>query len=242
MTGLSRKTCFVLSALGCAMVAAAQTSTHALNPGDAGGGRVHVKPDSLGEAYPSTLWPRVGGVATVYYYIEPTSGDTSNLTTAISTFNSDFSGLIQWVQLTSVSSSSPNYVDINLDTGNTSGQCEANEGYEGIQAQPMGGSANCTVTTLLHELGHVIGIWHEMSRSDRATYVTVNYNNVIKGSWSNFEINLENQQLLTPYDYASVMEYPSFTLSRDGAPVIETIPAGIPLQGTDGVPAGTAAD
>jgi hypothetical protein len=217
----SLKACLFSCLLAAALTAAAQAQSNA-----------------VGEAYPSTLWPQVAGVATVYYYIEPVSGDSANLTTALDTFNADFPGIIQWVQLSSVSPSSPNYVDINLDAGDYSGQCEANEGYEAVQGQPMGGSGACTVTTLLHEMGHVVGLWHEQSRSDRATYVTVNYANVIKGSWGNFEIVTDNQQLLTPYDYASVMQYPSTTLSRNGGPVIESIPAGIPLQGTDGIPAG----
>ena len=198
---------------------------------------------SVSVATSSELWPKVSGVATVYYYIEPASGDVSNLSTAISTFNGDFSGVIQWVQLESVGSGSPNYVDINLNAGDSSGQCEANEGYEAMQGQPMGGSGTCTVTTILHEMGHVIGLWHEMTRSDAAASITVNYaNNVIKGSWGNFQIDLQDHQLLTPFDYASVMEYPPFVDSRNGGPVIESIPAGIPMQGTEGVPAGTAAD
>ena len=86
-------------------------------------------------------------------------------------------------------------------------------------------------------MGHIIGLYHEQTRTDRDSYITMNYNNVIKGSWtSDFAVNTQNQQLLTPYDYASVMQYPSFTLSRNGGPVIETIPAGIPLQGTEGLP------
>jgi hypothetical protein len=40
-----------------------------------------------------SLWP--GG--TVYYQIVTGSGDQSNIATAISTFNSDFSGAVQWV-------------------------------------------------------------------------------------------------------------------------------------------------
>jgi len=204
--------------------------------------RTSVHPASVGVAWPGSTWPSSGGAATVYYYLEPASGDVANLTTAISTFNADFPNIIQWVQLESVDADSPDYVDINLDSGDTSGECEANEGYAAMQGQPMGGSASCTVTTLLHEMGHVIGLWHEQSRPDRNSYVTVNYDNVIKGSWSNFEIRNDNEEILTPYDYASVMEYPAWSMSRNGGPVIESIPPGIPLEGTDGVPGGQAAD
>ncbi len=196
-----------------------------------------IRPDSLTIAYSKYLWPKVNGVATVYYVIDSASDPnaTNNIQTAISTFNTDFSGLIQWVPWTAPDG--PNYVDIDLSASNTSGQCEADEGYEAIPAQPMNGSTDCTIGTILHEMGHVIGLWHEQSRSDRATYVTVNYANVIKGSWSNFLAQTDDAQILADYDYASVMQYIPFAFSRNGGPVIESIPAGIPMSGYEGVPA-----
>lgn len=101
----------------------------------------------------------------------------------------------------------------------------------------MTGSTLCTVGTLLHEMGHVIGLWHEQSRADRGAYVTVSYANVIKGSWGNFLSNTNDEQILAPYDYASVMHYLPYAFSANGLAVIETIPAGIPLAGYEGVPA-----
>jgi Astacin (Peptidase family M12A)/Divergent InlB B-repeat domain len=200
-------------------------------------------PASIGVAYNSSLWPKVNGVATVYYIIDAASDPnaTSKIQTAISQFNSDFPGLIQWVKWTS--SGGPNYVDINLSASNTTGQCEALEGYEAKPAQPMDGSTSCTVGTILHEMGHIIGLWHEQSRSDHGTYINVHYSNSIKGSWSNFETPADNYQDLTSYyDYASLMEYPSFSFTSSGNPVIETIPAGMPLNSSEGVPVPAVAD
>jgi hypothetical protein len=192
---------------------------------------------SLTIAYPQYLWPKVAGVATVYYVIDPASDPnaTSDIQAAIHIFNADFAGVIQWVPWTSTAASY--YVDINLSASDLSGQCEANEGFENVAAQPMDGSTACTIGTILHEMGHVIGLWHEQSRADRASYVSVSYANVIKGSWANFLPRADNAQILGPYDYASVMQYIPFADSRDGAPVIESIPAGIPLAGYSGVPA-----
>src|SRR5262249_22032288 len=50
-------------------------------------------------AYSQYLWPKVAGVATVYYTIDPNSDPnaTSKINTAISQFNTDFPNLIQWV-------------------------------------------------------------------------------------------------------------------------------------------------
>lgn len=185
-----------------------------------------------------SLWPKQGGVATVFYVVDSASDPsaTTKIEAAIAIFNADFQNVIQWVPWTT-SSPLPNYVDINLSAGDTSGQCEANEGYEAVAAQPMTGSTSCTVGTILHEMGHVIGLWHEQSRADAANYVTLNYSNVIKGSWSNFQPVTDNAQILGPYDYASVMQYIPYAFTRNGSAVIESIPAGIPLSGYEGVPA-----
>lgn len=192
---------------------------------------------SLAIAYAKGLWPPVIGVATVYYTIDSASDPnaTPKINAAIQTFNADFMGVIQWVPWTSAEGTY--YVDINLSADDTSGACEANEGYEGIAAQPMTGSTNCTVGTILHEMGHVIGLWHEQNRTDRASYITVSYPNVIKGSWGNFQIQTDDVQILGPYDYASVMQYPPYSFSATGLAVIETITPGMPMSSYEGVPA-----
>jgi hypothetical protein len=208
---------------------------------------VQPRPDSLTVATTSSLWPQVAGVATVYY-LNANAGAmdaadmaaNANIQTAIDTFNADFSGLIQWMPW--VSADGPNYVEINLNAGDFSGECEAAEGYEAEPVQPMAGSAACTVGTILHEMGHIIGLWHEFVRPDASNYVTINYNNVIKGSWGNFETQTQNAQILGLYDYASVMQYPPYSFSRNGGPVIETIPAGMPLGSAEGIPVPASSD
>jgi Astacin (Peptidase family M12A)/Abnormal spindle-like microcephaly-assoc'd, ASPM-SPD-2-Hydin len=184
---------------------------------------------SLGIGYSQYMWPKVGSFYEVPYTIDPSSGDMTNLNAAISQFNSTFSGIIQLVAY----SNQANYVDFDFDASDMSGVCEAYEGMVGGE-QVVGGSGSCTVATILHEMGHTVGVWHEQSRPDRNTYVNVNYSAVIKASRSNFDPIYDNEQALTPYDYASVMEYPAFSFSRNGLPCIETIPAGIPLSNPNG--------
>ncbi len=187
-------------------------------------------------AYSSYLWPKVNGVATVYYTIDAASASaaTANINQAISQFNADFTGVIQWAPRTTQSV----YVDINFSATDFSGQCEAEEGYQPTfsQPQPMQGSVSCTVGTILHEMGHVIGLWHEHTRSDRNSFVTVNFQNIIKGSQGNFDMQEDNSQNQGLYDYASVMQYPPFVQSRNGGPSIETIPPGMPLGSAEGMP------
>jgi len=191
------------------------------------GSRHHI--ESVGVAYSQYLWPKVGNVYQVPYIIDTSSGNLTNLNAAISQFNSTFSGIIQFVPRTSET----DYVNFLFDANNLSGVCDAYEGRVGGE-QTVGGSGACTVATILHEMGHTIGVWHEQSRPDRDTFVNVNYGAVIKASRSNFDKLLDNDQLLTLYDYASVMEYPAFSFTRNGIPAIETIPAGIPLSNPNG--------
>ena len=208
---------------------------------------IHVHSNMATTAYPQYLWPPVSGVATVYYVnANANSMNTAemaanaNIATAVGIFNADFKGVIQWVPW--VTGDSTYYVEINLDAGNYTGQCEAIEGFQNVAAQPMTGSVTCAVGTLLHEMGHIIGLYHEFERSDRDNYVTVNYSNVIKGSWGNFEILTDNVQNQGLYDYASVMQYLPYTFTRNGGPVIETIPPGIPMANAEGVPGNATVD
>ena len=184
---------------------------------------------SFGIDYAQYLWPKVGSQYQIPYVIASGSGDLANLNAAITQFNNTFSN-IQFVAHTSQT----DYVSFYFDPGNFSGECEAVVGRAGGEQQ-IGGSAACTVATILHEMGHTVGLWHEQSRPDRDTYVSVNYGNLIKGSIGNFSKIYDNAQTFgTYFDYASIMEYPAFAFSRNGGPAIESIPAGIPLSNLNG--------
>jgi hypothetical protein len=136
--------------------------------------------DSVSIDYTQYLWPKVGNQYQIPYVIAPGSGNLTNLNSAISQFNSTFSN-INFVARTTQT----DYVNFYFDPNNNSAQCEAIVGRAGGQQQigGSGGSFNpCTVGTILHEMGHTVGLWHEQSRSDRNTYISVNYGNLIKGS------------------------------------------------------------
>jgi hypothetical protein len=197
-----------------------------------------VAPPSYGIDYAQYLWPKVGNQYQIPYVIASGSGNLANLNTAITQFNNTFSN-IQWVARTSET----DYVNFYFNPNDYSAECEATVGRAGGEQQVggSGGSTNpCAVATILHEMGHTIGLWHEQSRADRNTYISVNYNNLIKGSISNFNQIYDNAQTFgTLFDYASIMEYPAFSFSRNGGPAIESVPAGIPLSNQSGY---TAAD
>jgi astacin len=193
---------------------------------------VSVRPDAIGIAYAQYLWPAdTKGVAEIPYIV--TSAAT-NLNQALTAFNKTFEGVIQFVKR----DGQADYVNFNFDPNNFSGQCESYVGHIGGE-QATGGSGACSLGTLLHEMGHIVGLYHEQSRPDRNSYITVNFANVIKGSEGNFDQPQDNLQDLGLFDYASIMEYIPYAFTRNGAPVIETIPPGMPLSNQTGY---TAAD
>ncbi len=96
--------------------------------------------------------------------------------------------------------------------------------------QPIGGSGNCATTTILHEMGHALGLYHEQSRADRNTYVNYMEQNIDKPNHGNFDIIGSDSVGSGLYNYASIMEYGPFTFNKDGvSPSLETIPAGMVL-------------
>ncbi|KAJ7794263.1 hypothetical protein B0H14DRAFT_3159162 [Mycena olivaceomarginata] len=70
----------------------------------------------------------------------------------------------------------------------------------------------------LHELGHVLGLTHEQRRSNRDTYVDMQWDNIDRGT-SNGDFSLDsNSDNLTDYDPASVMHYPAPATGWGGTP------------------------
>lgn len=183
-----------------------------------------AKPRAFAVAYQQYLWPKVSGAAIIPYVV--TAGST-NLTSAIAQFNATFAGVIQLTPR----AAEADYVNFNLVAGDHSGVCFSNLGRVGGE-QHVGGSVDCEVGTLLHEVGHTIGLYHEHSRPDRDTFVTVSFANMIKGSTSNFDQLIDNYENLGSYDYASIMQYVPTAFTRNGKPVIESKPSGIPLSNT----------
>lgn len=76
---------------------------------------------------------------------------------------------------------------------------------------------------IAHELNHALGYWHEQSRANRGSFVTVDLTNVCQNCCSgntcngNFNVRPGGGGEYGPYDYDSVMHYDECSFSTCGA-------------------------
>jgi len=184
------------------------------------------------------LWPVVNGVVRVPYTItNVNTQNTANINAAITESNTQLAGVVQWEPATA---SDVNLVNFDFDPSNLTGACEAYVGMVGM-TQTIGGSINCTTTTILHEMGHTLGLYHEQSRADRNNYVNYMEQNIDKPNHDNFDIVGYSSADSGYYNYASIMEYGPFNFNKDGvSPTLETIPPGMVLG--DSLPQYTTGD
>uniref|UniRef100_A0A672H6B2 Metalloendopeptidase n=1 Tax=Salarias fasciatus TaxID=181472 RepID=A0A672H6B2_SALFA len=70
-----------------------------------------------------------------------------------------------------------------------------------------------------HEVLHALGFHHEQVRSDRDEHVRILFENILQGLEGNFK-KVETNNLGTPYDLMSVMQYYKYAFSKNGKPTI----------------------
>ncbi len=87
------------------------------------------------------------------------------------------------------------------------GTCQANAiGRQGNQ-QFIDLGTDCGTGNTIHEIGHVMGLYHEQSRADRDNWVTINWGNILSGKSGNFN-KYSSGFDWQPFDFNSVMMYP----------------------------------
>ena len=96
--------------------------------------------------------------------------------------------------------------------------CYSYVGRLGTEPQDVSIGTGCERKGIaIHELLHAIGFYHEHSRSDRDTAVTVHLENVMQGYESQFQKLKEPQnRLFGALDYGSVMLYGRTFFSKNG--------------------------
>nr|AAL99079.1 zinc proteinase Mpc1 [Paralithodes camtschaticus] len=69
------------------------------------------------------------------------------------------------------------------------------------------------IGTVIHELMHAIGFYHEHTRNDRDDYVVIDFSHVISGMESNFNKDTYWRYVGEDYNYASIMHYGTYAFS-----------------------------
>lgn len=109
--------------------------------------------------------------------------------------------------------------------------CSAHVGRRGGQ-QFVNLGTGCSLGNVIHEIGHVVGLWHEQSREDRDLFVRINWGRITAGMEHNFNQHITDGDDVGPYDFGSIMHYPRNAFSVDGSDTITPIvalPPGITL-------------
>ena len=154
-------------------------------------------------------WP--GGV--VPYTVDPALPNQSRIVDAMA----------HWADKTVITfvprASQPNYVHFSDQGG-----CWSRLGMRG-GLQDISLSASCSTGNTIHEIGHTVGLWHEQSREDRNSFVTINYANIDPQYVSQFDQHISDGDDVGPYDYCSIMHYPPNAFSKNNEPtVVPTTP------------------
>lgn len=86
---------------------------------------------------------------------------------------------------------------------------------------------------IVHELMHAVGFYHMHSRSDRDNYLKILWPNINSNMQSQFRKNAPNQdQILRPFDYSSIMLYGPKLFSSNGGDTMIPRKRGIRLLDT----------
>ena len=116
--------------------------------------------------------------------------------------------------------------------------------------QKVGLGDTSSVGTIIHELGHTVGLCHEHCRGDRDDWLEIDWSNVKFDSKDNFAVGkiageAADTEPLGDYDYGSIMHYGDRNFAIDSRdPTFKPrhpLPAGIAVGQRDGLSPGDIA-
>ena len=170
------------------------------------------------------LWPE----RTIPYVIDPALPDADNVEAAILHWNDN--SVIRFVPRTAET----DYVLVTRMPG-----CAVSDVGRRGGEQTICLADDCPIGSIIHELGHTVGLWHEHCRHDRDNFVDVLLKKIDADSRSQFTIDsIDDKPTPTfdigDYDFGSIMHYSETACAFiEGTPVLipkQPLPAGV-VQG-----------
>jgi hypothetical protein len=85
--------------------------------------------------------------------------------------------------------------------------CSSFVGRIGCNFQEINIARGCNKGSIIHEVMHALGAWHEHQRPDRDAYVSILTDNINPAALASNFVIPATAQALGPYDYFSLMHY-----------------------------------